>query len=350
MRAIFRCDSSTLIGSGHVIRCRTLARQLRKEGVESYFVCRNHIGNFNRFINGEFTVYELKALQGDGKNNDECRDMNFNYTEWLGCNQETDALDTFNAINQLKADQGDWIIIDHYGINSVWENHFLDLFEVGKPRICVIDDLANRKHNASLLIDQSYTGNPQQNPYEELTPKSCLSLLGPAYALLDESFALQKKKVRERKKVKQVLVYFGSVDKFRLTNCVLEVFNNKYLKDIAVDVVLPSSNGNFKEVKLMCNKRANTNLHSFLPNLAELISNADLAIGAVGSTTWERICLELPTVAITVADNQELIAQELNKKGYIYLIGNACKESIDQITDKLDEFLKQPFKLKIGQS
>ena len=59
----------------------------------------------------------------------------------------------------------------------------------------------------------------------------------------------------------------------------------------------------------MCNKRANTNLHSFLPNLAELISNADLAIGAVGSTTWERICLELPTVAITVADNQELIAQ-----------------------------------------
>ena len=61
MKATFRCDSSTLIGSGHVIRCRTLARQLRKEGVESYFVCRNHIGNFNRFINGELTVYELKA-------------------------------------------------------------------------------------------------------------------------------------------------------------------------------------------------------------------------------------------------------------------------------------------------
>ena len=103
-----------------------------------------------------------------------------------------------------------------------WENHFLDLFEVGKPRICVIDDLANRKHNASLLIDQSYTGNPQQqNPYEELTPKSCLSLLGPACALPDESFGTTKEKVRRKEKVKQVLVYFGSVDKFRPTNCVL---------------------------------------------------------------------------------------------------------------------------------
>ena len=63
-------------------------------------------------------------------------------------------------------------------------------------------------------------------------------------------------------------------------------------------------------------------------------------------TTWERICLELP--AITVADNQQLIAQELNKKGYIYLIGNACKESIDHIAGKLHEFLKHPFKLKVG--
>ena len=64
MRAIFRCDSSTLIGSGHVIRCRTLARQLREEGIESYFVCRNHIGNFNQLLNGDFTVYELIALKG----------------------------------------------------------------------------------------------------------------------------------------------------------------------------------------------------------------------------------------------------------------------------------------------
>ena len=264
------------------------------------------------------------------------------------CNQERDALDTFDAIKQLEADQGDWIIIDHYGINNLWQNRFLNLFDKWEsPRICVIDDLANRKHNASLLIDQSYTGNPQQNPYEELTPKSCLSLLGPAYALLDESFALQKKKVRERKKVKQVLVYFGSVDKFRLTNCVLEVFNNKYLKDIAVDVVLPSSNGNFKEVKLMCNKRANTHLRSFLPNLAELISNADLA-----RCSWiYNMGKNLPRTtysSITVADNQQLIAQELNKKGYIYLIGNACKESIDHIAGKLHEFLKHPFKLKVG--
>ena len=84
MRAIFRCDSSTLIGSGHVIRCRTLARQLRKEGVESYFVCRNHIGNFNRFINGEFTVYELIALKGNTHYNNESKNINISYIEWLG--------------------------------------------------------------------------------------------------------------------------------------------------------------------------------------------------------------------------------------------------------------------------
>ena len=88
MRAIFRCDSSTLIGSGHVIRCRTLARQLREEGIESYFVCRNHIGNFNRLLNGEFTVYELIALKGNTQYNNEGKNINISYIEWLGCNQE----------------------------------------------------------------------------------------------------------------------------------------------------------------------------------------------------------------------------------------------------------------------
>ena len=346
MKAIFRCDSSRIIGSGHAIRCRTLARRLQKLGVEIVFVCRDHSGNINHLISNEFTLYILDRTKQDNKINDKNKREEIPYREWMACSQEEDAVETYSVIQHLNLGDLDWIIVDHYGIDIVWEQKIHNMFIDSKPKICVIDDLRNREHNAAIVVDQSYLGSSDNDPYKELTPHNCLKLLGPSYALLDEEFSKQRQIKRNSTNIKRILIYFGSVDKFRLVNRVLSILSTSKYKEIKVDVILPSSNENFEEVSLLCKARDNTYLHETLPNLAKLMNKADLCIGAIGATTWERICLGVPTIAISVASNQEMMANQLNCLGYIHLIGNAYNTSIEEISNKLVSYLDKPFSIK----
>ncbi len=316
MRAIFRCDASLLIGSGHVMRCRILARQLKMQGFEIIFICRELSGSLIHLLQNEFRVLRLPPLELSDVSGLEGREL---YMSWLGCSPSQDVYDCLTAMSSSSVDSFDWLIIDHYGIDAFWTNSLLDGLSASsrRPKLLVIDDLADRQHNADILLDPNFYGNLSNSRYLQLLPVSSLQLLGPFYALLGSEYYYLHSLVPFRSEVRRILIFFGGVDFDGHTAMSLNHLSLSKYSHIAVDVVLGSQSPHLDSVCELVDNRPNTHLYQSLPSLAGLIARADLSIGGCGSTSWERICLKLPAIVIPQAANQFLSATYLSEQRVI---------------------------------
>lgn len=324
---VFRVDSSVRIGSGHLMRCRTLAEELKQRGAEVHFICRRHSGNFFELLRETFPLHELPPPLVDTQNaSDE------DYAAWLGVSQVQDAAET---IAVLQGECPDWLIVDHYGLDKTWETALRPYVE----RIMVIDDLANRIHDCDLLLDQNLYAD-METRYTDLVPSHCQLLLGPKYALLRPEFREARKNLRTRDgTVKRILVFFGGTDPTNETTKVIQALKELEL-DCIVDVVVGGSNPNKEAIKQACTGFNNFNYYEQTDKMAELIVQADLAIGAGGSASWERCCLGLPTLVTILAKNQEKLVNDVAQTGAVINLGWADKVSSDtyqQLLSSLDK-------------
>ena len=147
--------------------------------------------------------------------------------------------------------------------------------------------------------------------YKNLVPYSCRQFLGPEFALLGPEYTQLHPLLPFRSELSRLLVFFGGVDQDNFTGRSLQVLMDPLFSHLAVDVVLGIQALHSESVAELVSKRPLTTLHSPLPSLAGLIARADLAIGAGGTTTWERACLKLPSLIMPVASNQLDGAQAL---------------------------------------
>ena len=328
-RILIRCDASISIGSGHVIRCRTLARALHERGAEVLFLCRRQTGDLIALLEKEFPVLALPEQVISSCDGLKGREL---YEAWLGCSQEQDAEDCLIALSAKGVNSADWLVVDHYGIDATWESQVqIKLNDESICKVLAIDDLADRPHQAELLLDQNYFGANTEQRYKNLVPSHCRQLLGPYYALLGPEYAQLRPLIPIRTQLNRVLVFFGGVDSANLTSRSLEALAEKELKHLAVDVVLGRQSPHHETVSDLVARRANTTLHDPLPSLAGLIARADLAIGAGGATTWERACLRLPSLVVTIAENQKPFAESLAKEGHHELLGDLKTISTETI-------------------
>ena len=307
---IFRCDASLEIGTGHVMRCLTLANALRLQGSVCRFVCKRFSGNLeNRIQRDGFEVVSLPLpLAEIGKDQEESNLPK--HFPWLGGRWQDDAEQTIAAIGPNKPS---WLIVDHYGIDSRWEKFLRPHVE----KIMVIDDLADRAHDCDLLLDQNLVANIDQR-YEGLLPENSVRLIGPKYALLQPEYAELRKKAKVREgPVKRILVYFGGADNENLTLKAVKGVKSLKTSDLVIDVVISPKNPNSKQLRNEVKEKLNFRIHENLPTLADLIISADISIGGVGTTTWERCCLGLPSFVVAVADNQKPIYDEMVKENYV---------------------------------
>ena len=330
---LIRCDASLSIGSGHVLRCRALARELHRRGAVVTFLCRRQAGDLIALLEQEFAVLslpELPLLDCEGLAG---RDL---YQAWLGCSQEQDVADCLEVLGLAGLSNLDWLVVDHYGLDASWESQILK-GQAGKaqPKLFVIDDLANRPHKSDLLLDQNFFGESTEHRYERLLPPHCRQLLGPHYALLGPEYAQLHPLLPERRELHRLLVFFGGVDPDNLTGRTLEALRDPALAHLAVDVVIGRQSVHRQAVEDLVSKRPLTTLHDPLPSLAGLITRADLAIGAGGATTWERACLKLPSLVIAIAENQLPFAEALHKAGHLQLVGEAATVSAERIRSAL---------------
>lgn len=328
MTAVFRVDASTQIGSGHVMRCLTLAQKLKKEKqADVYFVMRLLEGNLINLVKDKgFTVLTLPETPV----NNDLR----GYAKWLTVSQNQDADDMKAVISEFL--DIDLLVVDSYAIDYIWENKLRPYVK----QIMVIDDLANRKHNCDILLDQNFYLNKEER-YKRLVPENCKLYLGPKFALLRDEFYKVKANLHKRDgNIKNILVFFGGSD---LTNetekaiKAIELLNNP---DITVNVVVGVSNKNKEKLKKFCVQNPQFKFYYQVDNMAELMNEADLAIGAGGTTIWERYFMELPSIVISVADNQTKICEDCAAEGILNYLGKSSDVNVEDITKALKEFIK----------
>jgi UDP-2,4-diacetamido-2,4,6-trideoxy-beta-L-altropyranose hydrolase len=343
---IFRCDASLSIGSGHVMRCRTLARELHRRGGSITFLCRRQPGDLIKLLEQEFPVLPLPELPLAADVGLQGRDL---YGAWLGSSQEQDAADCLQALAHAGIRSASWLVVDHYGLDASWEDQLLaGLAGDAAPQLLVIDDLADRPHKVDLLLDQNFFGTVTETRYAGLVPEHCCQLLGPHYALLGPEYAQLHPLVPPRTELRRVLVFFGGVDPSNLTGRALEALLAPELAHLAVDVVLGLQSPHRQAVAELVARRPHTTLHNPLPSLAALIARADLALGAGGATTWERACLGLPSLVVAIADNQLPFPVALDQVGAIQLLGDAASVSAEQIFQALLAALQRPWPRACG--
>ena len=338
---LIRCDASLLIGSGHVMRCRTLARELQRHGAEVSFLCRRQPGDLINLLEPEFAVLALPdqpLARCDGL---EGRDL---YSAWLGCTQEQDAAQCLELLASAGINGFSWLVADHYGLDARWEAQLLAGLagSDADPKLLVIDDLADSPHKADLLLDQNFFGEATEQRYQDLVPPQCRQLLGPYYALLGPEYAQLHPLVVPRTELRRVLVFFGGVDPDNLTSRALQALMDPALADLAVDVVLGLQSPHRQAVAELVARRPHTTLHGPLPSLAGLIARADLAIGAGGATTWERACLGLPSLVVAIAANQLPFSEALDQAGHLQLLGDGASVAAEQIRSAILSLMTEP--------
>ena len=292
-RCIIRADASTRIGGGHIVRCMALAGALGEAGWRCAFA--SHKGS-------DETVPALSRLGHE--------------VGWLDCHEKVEAA----QLRDIWPEGCDLLVIDHYGRNARFESACRDWAK----RILVIDDLADRPHDCDFLLDQTFGRTPAA--YAGLTPKDCQLVLGTSYALLRPAFLrLRATSLARRERcptVRRVLVSYGLMDNHGLCRKALAALVEAGFKG-RVDVMIGSNApGLGKLVRAGEDAPLEVHIHRDTDDAAVLLARADLALGAGGTTSWERCCLGLPAVVTVAANNQWIIAEALMRAGAVVLTGD----------------------------
>lgn len=321
MKVSFRTDASLEIGTGHVMRCLTLARALRAEGANCRFVSRALKGHLSERVKRE--GFEVSLLPEPHARIPEITSV---HARWARVTWEQDAQETRSVLEQ---DTPDWLVVDHYAFDAQWERSAL----LKGIRLMVIDDLADRPHDCHLLVDQSLGRKPSD--YAGLVPDNCQCLIGPRYALLRPEFSeirAQALANREERGLQHLLISMGGVDKDDATSAVLDILKRANLpREMRITVIMGSAAPALDQV-ITCAQEMPwpTEVVVDVTDMATRMASADLAIGAAGSTTWERCCLGLPTIIVEIAKNQVDIAEAMAMSGAAFRVGGLHDDEFEQ--------------------
>lgn len=307
MLVAFRTDASFEMGSGHLMRCLTLADELVRRGHECVFAVRCQPGDHSQIIKD--SGHGLLLLP---RINEECESgPGPAHAHWLRGGTDRDVKDFIGALEKRRPQ---WLVVDHYGIDSSWEQKARQYCE----RVMIIDDLADREHLCDVLLDQNL--GKSKSDYAALVPKNSVVLCGPHFALLRREFnRCRENSLRRKLSVRgnRLLINFGGVDQNNVTGSVLGALAQcPGAADLKITVVMGANAPRLGEVEAQLGQmNLNVELLTGVSNMAEVMANADMAIGAAGATSWERCCLGLPTLLLVIAENQRTVAEALCHNG-----------------------------------
>lgn len=339
---VFRADASLDMGTGHVMRCLTLADAMREQGYACHFICREHPGNLIEFIRAQgHQAYSLTCPPMVVNSCSKDDGSSLAHAAWLAASQHEDAVACQELLEQIKPQ---WLVVDHYALDSRWEQMLKPYY----GQLMVIDDLADRSHQCDLLLDQTFGRSAED--YTARVPANCNVLCGTHFALLRPEFAKMRMQSLQRRKnpeVKHILVTMGGVDSANTTGSILDGLDKADLPDgCEVTVVMGTSAPWLDSVRQQAASTSYpTTVLAGVSNMARLMTDSDLTIGAAGSTSWERCCLGLPAVMLVLADNQELVAAGLQAAGAVVVLPSA--DAIDvELPRAINGLLAEPFRME----
>lgn len=332
MRISFRADASLEMGTGHVMRCLTLAYALREKGHVCEFICRDLQGHLGERIQAEgFDLTFLPKPAADFHPAPHAlKHAALAHVSW-----EIDARETHAALHDCN-----WMIVDHYAFDAKWRAAAL----TPNTKLAVIDDLADRHHIADLLIDQNL--GRRASDYDAIIPKGAERLIGPRYALLRPEFYRTRKATISTRAARisgslNVLVAMGGVDLHNATGMILDVLGPQ--PNLAVTVVMGANAPALETIRTQAAKSPNhIKVIVDTKDIAGLMASADIAIGAAGGSSWERCALGLPTVLAILADNQIQGTAALHHSGAAIDIGSPSSDGFTAKLKSAFDFLRIP--------
>ena len=329
------------MGTGHVMRCLTLADALKAQGADCQFISREHPGHLLEVIRQR--GYKVNGLVAHAQSAQAAINNIVNeapilqqepaHATWLDSSWQTDAQETSAILASL---QPDWLVVDHYALDQRWEETLAPHYR----KLLVIDDLADRPHRCDLLLDQNLGSQPEH--YAPWVPARCQVLTGPHYALLRPEFAALRPYSLQRRQaqpaLRQLLITMGGVDQPNATGKVLQALKTcAFPQGIRLTVVMGLTAPWLQNVReLAAQMPWSTEVVVNVNDMARRMADSDLAIGAAGSTSWERCCLGLPTLIVVLAENQQAGAQALEAAHAARLIG-----SVSDIATELPQAVRE---------
>ncbi len=299
------------------MRCLTLAQALKDHGYAVSFVSAEVSGNLAAKIREygiDCCLIEAVAWQEDAKL-------------------------TAEIIGNKRVN---WLIVDNYQLDYHWHQALRKKVD----KILVIDDLANRMLDCDLLLDTGL--GKTEADYRGLLPENCRKLIGADYALVRKEFILNRAESEEKRKnlknISRILINFGANDPHNLIPALLESLPEKFTH-IEFDIVVASSTANLLTIRKMCEKKQNCHLFVDVASMADHMLKADLAIGAGGSTAYERCAVGLPSIVLSIAKNQDHFVEALKNRKAIEKL-DIKTDFIQKISDKIRLYQEDHAKLK----
>lgn len=323
MKIFFRADASDNIGTGHVIRCLTLADRMLKQKSQIYFICKELPGNLCNFIKSK--KYRVFRLPQSHFTKDERKD------------------DAEQVKEIIKKSGGcDCVVVDHYSIDERWEKRIREVTRI----IMVIDDLANRRHDCDILLDQNYCQGYKLR-YTNLVPAHCLKMLGPVFALLRPEFLKARRRAKARNgKIKKILISFGGVDPSNETCKVLRAIALLKRPAIKVEVIIGINNLQIPQIKKLAAAMPQVSCNLNVKNISQFMNKADLYLGSPGCSIWECFSGGLPALVIANSGKQVAIVKYLSNQKILHFIGRNIQIKTKDIINNLDYLLKNPLLLR----
>jgi len=302
LKFVFRVDASKNIGMGHIMRCIALSEELIKRGHICYFLSK---------IRDDFLINKIKKMK-----------IEFFYLD----NNLTLLDDLKKLINLSKKYYIDWIITDNYWVTS----DYLKVIKEKGFNVITIDDLAYTYYYSDLVVNQNINADKFIYKAESYTK----FLLGTKFVILRNEL-LKKEKKTFKNNVNKIMVTFGGTDNNNLTLKVLKILS-KIKKDVEFSIICGPFNPYYKKIESYF-KKSNQYFRviSQPKEMANLYLETDIAISAGGTTSYELAYFGIPNIIITIAENQNEIAKELDKQNISFFIGDKNNFKENELLNKV---------------
>lgn len=319
-RVAIRAAVGADIGLGHVMRCLALARALRAAGVEPLFIGPEPAGRVRALLERAEIPWHCYSAGSDV------------------AHQAADAQEAIRILRRVG--EVALVVVDDYSLDFRWEQ---PVAATGS-RVLVIDDLANRQHDCDLLLDQNFLPD-MSSRYDGVVAPRCRLLLGPQWALLRDEFIGHEDRRERTGLIRRVLVTYGGADPHCDTH--KAVIALRSTSDIErVDVVIGAYFDQSANPEAFARGDARFRFHAQPGYMADLMREADLVVGAGGSTSWERCALGAPALVTAVADNQVATSRYLAETGAIVYLGESPGVSESDISQAVARLMGSPERVR----
>jgi UDP-2,4-diacetamido-2,4,6-trideoxy-beta-L-altropyranose hydrolase len=297
---LIRADANEIIGTGHVMRCLSIARAFAMSGHDVLFVTADHMGD------GLINSAGFKTV---------CLD-----SAWTEMDKE--------PIKEIiDMHPSSLLIVDSY---HVTEDYFRRLSN--NIRLAYIDDMNSGVWDVDYLINYNIYGSTLD--YSSYKTKRTTLLLGPDYAPLRQEF--QDVPEHAIKQVTNVLISAGGSDPENITEKIMANICPQ-MSNVKFHIIVGALNPWLNRIKSMAKR--NTIIHINEKHMANMMQKCDIAISAAGFTLYELCACGIPTITYTLADNQMFAIKDFKKKDIMISTGD-CRDNpefINQLANDLED-------------